>query len=172
MAATLNTDSDHPSVNRLTAPLVKQLLADAAALRVGVEQGPGGSVLVDAGIDQPGGLEAGRRIAELCLGGLGQVRVSAASGFARWPWQVEVTTSHPVVACLGSQYAGWSLSSNEPKYHALGSGPARALALREPLFEQLGYRDRAPSTCLILETDRRPPPAVVEKIQPTARGRR
>lgn len=164
MAAILNIDPEKLSVNRLTSPLVAQLLADAAALRLGVERLPGGSTLVDAGINQPGGLEAGRRIAELCLGGVGRVRIGATGMFGHWPWQVEVATSHPVLACLASQYAGWSLSNDQPKYHALGSGPARALALREPLFEELGYRDRAASTCLVLESDRTPPVPVVEKI--------
>ena len=70
------------------------------------------------------------------------------------------------MACLGSQYAGWSLSQGEGKgaFHALGSGPGRALAKKEPLFETLGYRDRADRTCLVLEVDRTPPLPLVEKI--------
>ena len=50
------------------------------------------------------------------------------------------------------------------KFSALGSGPARALAAREPLFEEIGYRDRSDSACLVLETDCHPPPALAEKV--------
>jgi len=42
----------------------------------------------------------------------------------------------------------------QDRFHALGSGPARALAVKEALFEELGYRDQASSTYLVLEVDR------------------
>jgi len=123
-----------------------------------------GATLVDAGIRATGGLEAGRRIAEICLGGLGQVSVTAGKG--RWPIAVSVSASDPVLACLASQYAGWSLAHGDgpTKFQALGSGPARALAVKEPLFQELGYRDQADATCLVLEVDREPPPEVVQKV--------
>ena len=38
-----------------------------------------------------------------------------------WPWCVTVHAADPVLACLGSQYAGWSLKHE--KFFALGSGP-------------------------------------------------
>ncbi|TJW40752.1 MAG: methenyltetrahydromethanopterin cyclohydrolase, partial [Mesorhizobium sp.] len=59
-------------------------------------------------------------------------------------------------------YAGWNLSSQG--YFAMGSGPARALARVEPLFETLSYRDTASSAVLILETAEPPPQAIVEKV--------
>lgn len=151
------------SLNQRVRPLLDALLAEAAELRIGRER-LAGALLIDAGIDRRGGIEAGRRIAEICMAGLGRVRLAASPVFADWPWQIEVTTSQPVLACLASQYAGWSLSSKEPKFHALGSGPGRALAQKEPLFQQLDYRDRAEHACLVLETERRPPPAVIEKV--------
>lgn len=150
------------SVNRLAAPLVHALVADAAMLRIGVEQHPAGCTVIDAGIDRPGSLEAGRRIAEICLGGAGSVRIAMDSPFAHWPAQVTVGAADPVLACLGSQYAGWSLSGE--KFSALGSGPGRALAVKEPLFAELGYRDMADRAVLVLETDKRPPASVVEKV--------
>jgi len=150
------------SVNRLAAPLVHALVADAAMLRIGVEQHPAGCTVIDAGIDRPGSLEAGRRIAEICMGGAGSVRIAMDSPFARWPGQVTVGAADPVLACLGSQYAGWSLSGE--KFSALGSGPGRALAVKEPLYAELGYRDMADRAVLVLETDKRPPASVVEKV--------
>jgi len=95
-----------PSVNALAAPLVAALVRDAVSLRIGVERLANGCTIVDAGIDHRGGIEAGRRIAEICMGGLGTVTVMASASFPHWPWQVSVHSSDPVLACLGSQYTG------------------------------------------------------------------
>ena len=153
------------SVNATAAPLVAELQERADALRVGVARMEDGTRVVDAGIDHRGGIEAGLLVARICMGGLGHAALRSSPAFPDWPWQVEVRTSHPVLACLGAQYAGWSLSFNAPhKFSALGSGPARALAAREPLFEELGYRDRADRAVLVLETDRHPPAALAEKV--------
>ena len=151
-----------PSVNRLALPLTETLLGDAKALRLGVERSGKGCTIVDAGIQHPGGIEAGRRVAEICLGGLGTVSMQAGAG----PLSIHVHTGNPVLACLGSQYAGWSLSHGTGKgaFHALGSGPARSLACKEELFGELGYRDHADSTCLVLEVDKAPPPEIEEKV--------
>ena len=155
---------DWPSVNARSAALVRLLIEDAAALRVGVDRTGDGCVIVDAGIQCRGGLEAGRRVAEICLAGLGSVRFAHAS--AGWPLGISVHTANAVLACLGSQYAGWSLAHGEGRgaFRALGSGPARALAVKEPLFAELQYRDRADATCLVLEVDRVPPPEIVAKV--------
>lgn len=158
---------NRPSINALTTPLVESLVADAQSLRIGVERLQNGCQLVDAGIEAQGGLEAGRRIAEICLGGLGSVSLSGGGPVSGWPITVHVHTADPVLACLGSQYAGWSLSHKEEGkkgFNALGSGPGRALALKEPLFQELGYRDEAERTCLVLEVDRLPPLPLCEKI--------
>lgn len=154
------------SVNALAAPLVEALAAQADALRIAVRRSAGGARLIDAGIEAVGGIEAGRRIAEICMGGLGRVAVVAGGAHPDWPFELLVHGAQPVLACLGSQYAGWSLSHGEgkDKYFAMGSGPARALAAREALFAELGYRDRAASACLVLETDRVPPDALLERV--------
>ncbi len=109
------------SVNKLTQPLVKYLLDNAGALRIGVEQLKNGCTIIDAGIKVLGGMEAGRIIAEICMGGLGKVSISQRAYTESWPLSVNVYSSNPVLSCLGSQYAGWSLSHE--KYYALGSAP-------------------------------------------------
>jgi methenyltetrahydromethanopterin cyclohydrolase len=155
-----------PSVNQSALVLLAALRADAARLRVVEERLPNGCCVIDAGIDVCGGIEAGRRIAEICMGGLGQISFNSDGNIAHWPLSVNVHSSNPVIACLGSQYAGWSLSHGEGKkaFHALGSGPGRALAGKEELFDELHYRDGGEATCLVLEVDRRPPLEVTEKI--------
>lgn len=153
-----------PSINELSAPLVAALRRDAAALRLGVARDPSGATLIDGGIVAPGGVEAGRRIAEICLGGLG--RVSLGAGNEVWPWIASVHAAQPVLACLGSQYAGWSLKheTDGKRFFALGSGPARSLAAKEELFGELGYRDTAHSTVLVLEVGEPPPSALLQQI--------
>ncbi|WP_157269154.1 methenyltetrahydromethanopterin cyclohydrolase [Azohydromonas aeria] len=156
------------SVNRLAQPLLQRLLDEAAALRVRVQRDEFGVQVVDAGLEAPGSVEAGLAIARICMGGLGEVSLRSAPQEG-WPTWVQVHSAQPVLACLGSQYAGWSLAASKEetggkKFFALGSGPARALAGREPLFEDLRYRDRADAGCLVLEVDRLPPAVVVEKV--------
>ncbi|MGZ8136534.1 MAG: methenyltetrahydromethanopterin cyclohydrolase [Methylococcaceae bacterium] len=159
------------SVNKLTQPLVKQLLDNADKLRLGIEFLENGCTIIDAGINAPGGLEAGRIIAEICLGGMGTVTLGHSPYTINWPLSVNVHTGNPVLGCLGSQYAGWSLSHE--KYYALGSGPARAMATKlkngqqepvEELYKELGYTDQADSTVLVIENDAVPPLAIVEKV--------
>jgi methenyltetrahydromethanopterin cyclohydrolase len=157
---------DRPSVNTLAQPHLAHLLG-LPGRPVAQRLTEAGVRIVDAGIDAPGSAEAGIVIARICMGGLGRVELRTAAG--PWPTCVEVSSAQPVLACLASQYAGWSLSATKEqtggrKFFALGSGPARALACKEPLFEELGYRDVAAAGCLVLETDREPPAVVIEKV--------
>ena len=154
------------SINTLTRPLVDHLIERANPLRLGVERDTSGVTLIDAGIQHAGGLEAGRLISEICLGGLGKVDLLHTSTTAQWPLSVYVHSSEPVIACLGSQYAGWQLSHGEGKgaFYALGSGPGRAAALREPLFEELGYQDKTDTACFVMEVDKTPPTELLEKM--------
>lgn len=154
------------SVNARARKIVERLCADQDALRLKVQRTAVGALLIDAGVEAPGGLEAGRLIAEICLGGLGRVSFTHHGAAPDWPLTLHVVSSNPVLACLASQYAGWSLSHGEGKgaFHALGSGPGRALACKEPLFEELRYRDRADHCVLVFEVDRPPPEEVIAHV--------
>lgn len=159
---TMIDTSRWPSVNRLTNPLVQYLVDNAEVLRLGVDKLDNGCTIIDAGIRHDGGLEAGRLIAEICMGGLGHVSLQTSQTFPHWPWMLSVHSSNPVLSCLGSQYAGWSLAHE--KFFSLGSGPGRALAGREELYKELGYQDKADKACLVLESDKVPPAEVIEKV--------
>jgi methenyltetrahydromethanopterin cyclohydrolase len=154
------------SVNALARPLLAQLL-DVHAHDIAVRTGAAGVRIVDAGIDARSSCAAGATITAICMGGLGDITLRA--GDDNWPTWIEVSSAQPVLACLASQYAGWSLAATKEqtggkKFFALGSGPARALACKEPLFDELGYRDQCDSGVLVLETDREPPGVVIEKV--------
>ena len=154
------------SVNERSATLVDRLVHDAEELRIKVSRGELGEILIDAGSKSPGGIAAGIRIAEICMGGLGQVDLLPSSATPRWPWTLVVRSSNPVIACLASQYAGWRLAdeTGEKPFFALGSGPARALARREPLFKDLRYSDSALRSTLVIESSRPPPKAIVATV--------
>jgi methenyltetrahydromethanopterin cyclohydrolase len=154
------------SVNERSAELVTRLEANAEELRIGISRGELGETLIDAGSKKLGGIAAGMRIAEICMGGLGQVTLMPSSATPRWPWTIVVRSSNPVIACLASQYAGWGLADDSgPKpFFALGSGPARALARREPLFEVLNYADDAVRATLVIESGRPPPAKIVATV--------
>jgi len=165
-AGTWDRPAGRSSVNALAAAHVERLLAAADALRLRVSRAESGATLVDAGIAARGGLEAGRRIAEICLGGLGTVTLVPGEAVLRGLTHVHVHSADPVLACLASQYAGWSLSHGEGKgaFRALASGPGRAIARRETLYDELDYADRFDRAVFVLEVDRAPPAAVIEKV--------
>ena len=154
------------SVNARAARLLDQMLADKDALGIAVQQGGLGQQLIDAGANAPGGIEAGLRLAEICMGGLGRVSLVPREGATPWRWAVAVASSAPVIACLASQYAGWHLAHGEGEgaYSVLGSGPGRAIARQETLFDELGYKDAASRAIFVLEAGGPPPDALVDKI--------
>ena len=158
--------NNNVSINNLTTSLVQQLTNNAAALRVGTETDVSGATIIDAGVNHAGGLEVGRLVSEICLGGLGRVTLQNSSIVDAWPLSVHVHSSNPVLACLGSQYAGWQLAHGEGKgaFYALGSGPGRAAALKEPLFKELEYEDRADQVYFVMEVDKNPPSELLTKM--------
>lgn len=156
------TIKNQASVNQQSVPLLRTLLQQADALGLGVSKHESACTIVDAGIRHAGSAEAGRLIAEICMGGVGTAELRNDARFAGFNQAISVNSNQPVLACLASQYAGWALSHE--KFFALGSGPARALAQREELFKELAYADEANSTCIVLETDKIPPQQVIEKI--------
>jgi methenyltetrahydromethanopterin cyclohydrolase len=150
------------SVNATCQPLVENLVENAQALQLEISTLSNGTRIIDAGIKCNGGLEAGRLIGEICMGGLATITMGTNSGFDNWPWSVNVHAKTPVLSCLGSQYAGWSLSHE--KFFALGSGPGRALAGKEEVLKEFGYKDEADKTVIVLETDKFPPIEIAEKV--------
>jgi methenyltetrahydromethanopterin cyclohydrolase len=147
-------------LNERAASICEAMVADAAGLRIAVTNLEGGARLVDCGVTVRGGLEAGRRLAEACLGGLGRVGFATVECDGLRLPGVRIWTDHPAVACLASQYAGWAIKPEG--YFAMGSGPLRAIArVERELYERLGYAEPATGPgVLVLETRELPTPAV------------
>jgi methenyltetrahydromethanopterin cyclohydrolase len=145
------------SVNQRAAVIVQRMIQECEVLGVNVKRLKNGTTVIDAGVEAPGSLEAGRLFADACLGGLGQVQLmqqcfesgesDGESSF--WLPAVAVSANLPHIACMASQYAGWAVRLDS--YFAIGSGPARALYAGEELYQKLGYRDQAEIAILMLE---------------------
>ena len=138
------------AINRRALELADALVEEADLLRVRVKTLGNRARVIDAGIEVEGGYGAGLALAEICMGGLGDIGLTtAAIGDQSWP-AVLVSTDHPAVSCMASQYAGWAISVD--KFFAMGSGPLRAHArVEKELFEKLGYREKATAGILVLE---------------------
>jgi methenyltetrahydromethanopterin cyclohydrolase len=149
-------------LNDLASQLVEDITENPNDLRITAEEVPGCGLLLDFGVEAEGGLEAGMMLASICLAGLAEVStIPGFIGDRHWP-HVAVQTDFPVSACLFSQYAGWQISVG--KYFAMGSGPMRSVAAKEPLFDKLWYREEAEQIVGVLETAKRPGRDVFEYI--------
>ena len=134
------------SLNDRALALADRLAAEADAARVAVTTLANGARLIDCGAQAPGGFEAGRRFAEICMGGLGAVGYAPVVIEGRWLPALTVTTDRPAVACLASQYAGWRV--DREGYFAMGSGPGRALIRAEELYDDLDWDEQASGAVL------------------------
>jgi methenyltetrahydromethanopterin cyclohydrolase len=147
------------SMNDRAAALVDAMVADGDALRIATRTLDSGARLVDCA---RGGLQAGLGFAAACMGGLGRLDpVPVLVGERTWPG-IGVAVDEPAAACLAAQYAGWKLEHDD--FFAMASGPGRALARAEDLFDQLAWREEATRAVLCLETRDEPPAAIVEKV--------
>lgn len=158
----MTEELDDSALNALAWDLVHQLLVDLDEYDVeGVDIGGPGAVL-DFGVETIGSLSAGIALAEICTSGLLEVRQgSGRLDGVCWD-EISVATDHPVEACLLTQYAGWKLQVGD--YFAMASGPMRAAAASESLFEQLEYREEAFGVVGVLESAAFPTPDVVAHI--------
>jgi methenyltetrahydromethanopterin cyclohydrolase len=139
-------------MNERAWALAAEAAERAAEWRLHVETLDCGARVIDAGINVPGGFEAGRLLTHLCMGGLGSVQFATLTiDGESWPG-VQVWTDHPAQACMASQYAGWSV--NLEGYFAMGSGPLRSKArVEKELYAKLGYAEDAVTRgVLVLET--------------------
>jgi methenyltetrahydromethanopterin cyclohydrolase len=145
-------------LNQRARELADRLAAEADVLRVAARTLPNGARVIDCGSAVPGGLEADRRLAEICMAGLGSVTFAPLLLDGRWLPGLAVVTDHPALACLASQYAGWRIDRDG--YFAMASGPGRALIRAEELYDDLDVDERASTAVLCLEARDEPPEAL------------
>jgi methenyltetrahydromethanopterin cyclohydrolase len=150
------------SVNQAAAALIKDAIARADALNIGVQRAACGATLVDMGLACAGGWEAGRIFVEAGLGGLGRATYgSFPLGGSTLP-SINVWVDDPVLATVASQAGDWKLSEGE--FAAIGSGPARAIAHQDQWSGRANYTDRAGEVVIQLQTNRVPDDAICLRV--------
>jgi methenyltetrahydromethanopterin cyclohydrolase len=150
------------SMNKLAVKLVNEMLTKEEELKI-LSMKVGGATVVDAGVKVPSSFEAGIYVSKICLGGLADVVITNYKIKEYYVPAVEVSTDHPIQACMASQLAGWRINVKE--FFANGSGPARVLAKKpKKLFEKLGYSEESDEAVLVLETEKYPDDEVVKFI--------
>ena len=143
--------------------LAQKFLDNPEFYGVTVSKSTAGATVIDAGVNAPGGFQAGKKLIELCMGGAGKATLGFKTyGNITFP-SVTVATDHPAIAALGSQFAGWRIKDGDQI--AIGSGPVRALALKpKDVYEEIGYKDQSDKAVLTLESNTLPSDALVEKV--------
>ena len=155
------------TLNERAAAVVDRLVARPDDWRIAVRPIEGGGRFIDCGIEARGGLLTGVELARICLADLANVEIEPGEIAGRAIAMIQVTTDHPVRACLASQYAGWAIK--EGKYFAMGSGPMRAAAGTEAIYDVIGHREDAQVVVGVLETRKPPTPEVFGKIAAACR---
>lgn len=115
----------------------------------------GGARVIDCGGAVVGGLQAGLQMARVCTAGLADISLQPGPDGP----VVQVASDDPVRACLASQYAGWQVKT--AGFFAMGSGPMRAAAGREELFNDIPGREQPPCAVGVLETRKHPTEEVI-----------
>ena len=152
------------SVNQMAWKIAQKLIDNPEFYGVTVSKSSAGATIVDAGINSAGGFQAGKKLTELCLGGAGKAQLGFKTyGDLTFP-SITISTDHPAIAALGSQFAGWRIKEPDGSI-AIGSGPVRALALKpKDVFEEIGYKDVSDKAVLTLESNKMPSDALIEKV--------
>ncbi len=150
------------TLNERALRVAEYIASNAAALRIEVHTTSEGARLVDCGIKTLGGLQAGLALARVCLAGQAEISLAPGDVAGIACPSVVVTTDHPVLACMASQYAGWQIAVG--RFFAMGSGPMRAAHGKEELFEHIPGKEAPPVAVGVLETRKLPDDAVIEYL--------
>ena len=151
------------SVNEYGLDVFEEMMDYADELQVGIAELDNGTTLIDAGVEEIGGFAAGLYVSRICMADLADITFSSFDLGKLVVPAVELTTDHPVIACMASQFAGWRIKVG--KFFGMGSGPARALSLNpKELYEEINYTDDADEAVLVLESNTMPDAEVTAEI--------
>jgi methenyltetrahydromethanopterin cyclohydrolase len=155
------------SVNQMAWKIAQKFSDKPEFYGVTISKSNAGATIVDAGVKASGGFQAGKILTELCMGGVGKAQLGFKTyGDLTFP-SITVSSDHPAIAMLGSQFAGWRIKDGDQI--AIGSGPVRALALKpKDVFEEIGYKDASDKAVITLESNALPSDALIEKVTTTS----
>jgi methenyltetrahydromethanopterin cyclohydrolase len=151
------------SVNQMAWKIAQKLIDNPEFYGVTISKSTAGATNIDAGVKASGGFQAGKKLTELCLGGVGKAQLGFKTYGELILPSITVSSDFPAIATLGSQFAGWRIKDGDQI--AIGSGPIRALALKpKDIFEEIGYKDQSDKAVLTLESNTMPSDALIEKV--------
>jgi methenyltetrahydromethanopterin cyclohydrolase len=141
-------------------PYVEHMLKNAHKYGVNVTKIDSATV-IDCGIEAPGSIQAGLLFTKITLGGLAKVQLQfPLQGENTSLMQVQVGTSHPVLATLGCQAASWNISKGD--FFGMACGPGRILANKpSKIFKLLEYSEEHEKAILCIESDKLPSEKIV-----------
>ena len=152
------------SVNELAYYIVEDLIDVAEEYNVDPITLGNDSTVIDCGVKAKAGYDVGLLFTQICMGGLASTSLThkKLKHELFYPF-IEVSTDHPTLACLAAQKAGWRIAQDG--YFAMGSGPARALALKpKHTYEVIEYEDDYDFAVIALEADKLPDEKVMDYI--------
>lgn len=149
------------NINRNSFGLAQSVLDDPSRLNV-LSQEINGATVIDFGLNTTGGLEAGLQLAAMSCGGLAKLNLTHHQVGQRSFCAVQIQTDSAPECCIGAQYAGWPLQTDQ--FFAMGSGPLRAIRGKEPILTELGFTDSADHGVICLETSNLPTAEVIDLI--------
>ena len=148
--------------NQQTLQLFNDALSSCSPHRT-VSSHVNGATILDAGIATPGSLRAGLLLANICLADSANVEIVPVDSEKFVVAQaVSVQTDQPLVACLGSQYAGWPVQTDD--FFAMGSGPMRLFRGKESMLTELQLSESGSDVVGVLESDKPPTESAIEMI--------
>lgn len=151
------------SVNTNALPVVLDMIRNAEILGIRVHTLENGATVIDCGVFESGCYDAGLQFLRVCAGGLIEPAIVHQPIAGKVFPFIHLTVMHPIIACLGSQKAGWVIRRHG--FFAMGSGPARALALKpKGTYQAIQYSDSADIAIITLESGVLPDADICEYI--------
>ena len=148
-------------INSSAIAMLEDKLANANNNGMAVQRIGGASVVqFSSTIESP--LEAGVLLAKVCMGGRGEISVVKPEASQILRPHLTVSTTSPLIDCIGCQYAGWPLSVGD--YSAMSSGPIRLLRGSETVLEKYGLLQSDQRALIVIESDRLPTEQAIRHI--------
>lgn len=158
------------SLTKNVMGVVDEILKDPEAIGCQVTRLGCGATVVDMGLNCKGSWKAALLFTRATLGDLaivqlGNFKLNEAYSFAA----VEVFLEQPMIACMGSQIAGWSLGEGE--YATIASGPARSQAVvdSDHYIHMTPYRDSYDRAVVCLQDIRLPGDDLAKEVAAACR---
>lgn len=163
----------HVKINDLAKEIVEEIIQQKEIYSAQVIKLENGATAIDM---TEASWDGGKLVGEICMGGLGNVEFTRFDLDSHYLPSVNVYTSEPIISCMASQLAGWSVKlkkevekdgeiKKKKVFDSLGSGPARAKSkVEKKLFEELEYEDDSDCAVIVFETAKSPNEEVMQIV--------